>query len=120
MDSILTSVKLANGITEECVDFDDILIMHINSVLTLNLCQLGVGPEEGFTISDSSAKWSDFVSVKNLEAVKTYVGLKVKLLFDQTLNSSVVDSINRMIAEYEWRLNLAAESKEEGVIQNGE
>lgn len=120
MDSILTSIKKSLGITEECEDFDDIIIMHINSVLTINLQQLGVGPESGFTISDENAKWSDFVSDKRLEAVKTYVGLKVRLLFDPPANSSVIESINRMIAELEWRLNLAAESKEGEVIQNGE
>lgn len=120
MNSILTSIKKSLGITEECEDFDDIIIMHINSVLTVNLQQLGVGPEAGFTISDKTAEWTDFVSSKKLEAVKTYVGLKVRLLFDPPLNSSVIESINRTIGELEWRLNIATESKEEEVNQNGE
>jgi hypothetical protein len=82
--------------------------MHINSVF-LNLNQIGVGPEEGFLIEDKSAEWIDFIEDSaQLQAVKTYMYLKVKLLFDPPLSSAVIESTNRMIAEYEWRLRLAA------------
>lgn len=108
-ESILTSIKKLLGITEEYEHFDQDIIMHINSVFMI-LSQLGVGPSEGFTISDKSSKWSDLIGDnKNLEAVKSYVYLKVKLLFDPPLNSQVMESTNRLISELEWRLNAIAE-----------
>lgn len=111
MDSILTSIKKLLGISEEYVQFDDDIIMHINTAF-LNLHQLGVGPTEGFSISDNTAVWEDFVEIDSklpLNAVKSYVYLKVKLLFDPPLSSAVVESTNRMISELEWRLCVAAE-----------
>ena len=113
MDSILTSIKKLLGITEEYQHFDDDLIMHINSVF-LVLTQLGVGPSEGFFIEDDSAEWSDFLEdPTKLQMVKSYVYLKVKLLFDPPLSSAVIEANNRMISEFEWRLNVAADTKEE-------
>ena len=109
MDSILTSIKKLLGIAEEYTQFDEDIIMHINTVF-LNLTQLGVGPEEGFAIENDAASWEDFINDSiQLQAVKTYVYLKVKLLFDPPLSSSVIESMNRMIAELEWRLNAAVD-----------
>lgn len=112
MDSILTSIKKLLGIAQECTDFDMDLIIHINSVLMI-LTQLGVGPEKGFTIKDSRDLWEDFLEddLSKLEAVRTFVYLKVRLIFDPPSNSAVIESINRTISELEWRLNVAAESK---------
>lgn len=111
MDSILTSIKKLLGITEEYEHFDADIIMHINSVFMV-LTQLGVGPEEGFIITGKTEIWDDFITDPvQLQAVKSYMYLKVKLLFDSaTLSAAVLDSMNRSIAEYEWRLNVAAES----------
>ena len=107
--SILTSIKKLLGVAEDYVEFDEDIMTHINSVF-LNLTQLGVGPEEGFMIKDNTAEWEDFINDSvQLQAVKTYVYLKVKLLFDPPLSSSVTESINRMIAELEWRLNAAVD-----------
>ena len=112
MESILTSIKKLLGITEEYDQFDPDIIMHINSVFMI-LTQLGVGPAEGFSIEDDTSVWSDFIQdVKKLESVKTYVYLKVKLAFDPPLSSAVIESMNRLISELEWRLNVAAESTE--------
>lgn len=109
MESILTSIKKLLGIDEIYTQFDSDIIMHINSVF-LNLTQLGVGPSEGFLIEDDTATWDDFIGDSNqLQAVKSYVYLKVKLLFDPPLSSSVTESMNRMISELEWRLNVAVE-----------
>lgn len=122
MESILTSIKKMLGITEEYEHFDTDIIIHINSVFS-TLTQLGVGPSEGFSIKDENAKWADFISdEKSLESVKSYMYLKVKLLFDPPLSSAVIESTNRMISEFEWRLNVAAEtiSTGEEEIQNGE
>lgn len=110
MESILTSIKKLLGITEEYEHFDMDLIMHINSVFMI-LTQMGVGPAEGFVIEDETATWNDFdQNLIKVEAVKTYIYLKVRLLFDPPASGTVTESINRMISELEWRLNVAAES----------
>lgn len=110
MESILTSIKKLLGITEDYEHFDPDIIMHINSVFMI-LTQLGVGPSEGFVIEDELAKWTDFTEdTTKIEAVKTYIYLKVKLLFDPPSSGVVTESINRTIGELEWRLNVAAES----------
>ena len=121
MDSILTSIKKLLGIAEDYEHFDQDLIIHINSVLSV-LTQLGVGPSEGFSIEDENATWNDFMPEdKRLSSIRSYVYMKVKLLFDPPLSSSVMESMNRMISEFEWRLNVTAEpaqlNKEEE-IQN--
>lgn len=105
MESILLSVKKLLGIDPEITQFDKDLIMDINSVFMI-LAQIGVGPEEGYTISDSSATWSDFTSMRNIEAVKSYVHHRVRLLFDPPTNSTVMESEKQIIAELEWRLNI--------------
>ena len=110
MESILTSIKKLLGIAEEYEHFDADLIMHINSVFLI-LTQIGVGPSDGFIITDSNATWNDFVpgDAKKMHAVKTYVYLKVKLLFDPPSNSTLIESTKALINEYEFRLNHAAE-----------
>lgn len=109
MDSILTSIKKLLGIAEEYDHFDADLIMHINSVLMI-LTQLGVGPSNGFMIEDESATWNSFVPDSDMLAmVKSYMFMKVKLLFDPPLGSAVMESYNRQISEFEWRLNAAVD-----------
>ena len=109
MDSILTSIKKLLGIAEGYEHFDADLIMHINSVLTI-LTQIGVGPSEGFYITDKSNTWNEFIPEEyNLELIKSYVYLKVRLLFDPPQSSSVMDATNRMIEELEWRINVTVD-----------
>lgn len=110
-ESILTSIKKLLGIDESYTHFDSDLIMHINSVLSI-LTQLGVGPPNGFSITGSGEQWNDFLAKEshNLSLVKSYMHLKIKLLFDPPLSSAVIESINKQISEFEWRLNVAAES----------
>ena len=118
VESILTSIKLLLGITEDYEHFDNQIVAHINSVLMI-LTQLGVGPPDGFIVKDKSDTWNEFIpDGKNLELVKSYVHLKVKLLFDPPSSSVVMESANRMINEFEWRLNAAAESKTQEVSEN--
>jgi len=121
MESILTSIKKLLGIAEEYTHFDADLIMHINSVLSI-LTQIGVGPAEGFSIKDESSVWEDFVPENSkLELIKSYTYMKVKLLFDPPLISAVIESINRIISELEWRIQVAADpvkTIEEEEIQN--
>ena len=104
MESILTSVKKQLGIAEDYEHFDPDLIISINSVFSV-LNQLGVGPEEGYSITDKNDLWSDFLPAgKKLELVKTYVYLKVKLIFDPPTSSAVMEAIKQNIAEQEWRI----------------
>ena len=109
MDSILTSIKKLLGIAEDYTNFDTDIIIHINSVFSI-LTQLGVGPSEGFSISDENDVWSDFINDSTkIELVKTYIYLKVRLIFDPPQSSSVIDAMNRTISELEWRLNVAVD-----------
>ena len=113
MDSILTSVKKMLGISKDCTDFDADIIMHINTVFMI-LNQLGVGPSTYFTIEDDIPTWNDFIpDGQNLEMIKSYMYMKVRLLFDPPTNSSVLTSMEKTISEFEWRLNVQAETKTE-------
>lgn len=115
MDSILTSIKKLLGLTEEYKNFDADIIMHINTVF-MTLKQIGVGPIEGFAIEDDLATWNDFIDpvaepdkAPLLSTVKSYMYLKVRLLFDPPLSSAVKDANEKAIAELEWRLNFEVE-----------
>lgn len=107
MNSILISIKKMLGITEEYTQFDQDIIIHINSVFMI-LNQIGVGPEECFSIEDSSSTWDDFMEGNNkIKAVETYMYLKVRLLFDPPTNAGMMDAINRAASELECRLQVA-------------
>lgn len=109
-ESILTSIKKLLGIPEEYTHFDTDIMIHINTaIMTLN--QLGVGTdEEGFRISSEADSWSDFIDDDEyLDAAKTYVYLKVKLVFDPPSSAAVMEAIKESIMEYEWRLNVKAD-----------
>lgn len=111
-DSILLSIKKLLGLVEDDQAFDADIIIHINSVFMI-LQQLGVGPADGFKIESQEETWDQFIQDdKLLEDVKTYIYLKVRLIFDPPLNSSIQGSIERTISELEFRLNIK-ESKED-------
>lgn len=110
MDSILTSIKKLLGMTEDYTAYDMDVIIHINTALAI-LSQLGVGSDGAFRIRDASATWQDFVGDNpRLDDVKDYVYLKVKLLFDPPTSSAAIQSMEKLLSEIEWRLNVAAES----------
>jgi len=111
MDSILTSIKKLLGIAEDYNHFDVDLIIHINSAIMV-LTQLGVGPSSGFAIEDDSATWEDFISddITKMQLVKSYIMLKVRLLFDPPQSSAHIEAINRQISEFEWRLHVEADT----------
>lgn len=109
MNSILTSIKKMLGIEDTYEHFDIDIIIHINSALTV-LNQIGIGPEQGYCITSKAETWDDYLTdLQYVEAVKTYVYLKVRLVFDPPQNSFLVDAMERQIREYEWRLNVIAE-----------
>ena len=107
-DSILTSVKKMLGLSEEYTHFDLDIILHINTVLnTLN--QIGAGIN-GFTISDKTSTWQDFMGDRtDLEFVKSYVYLKVRMIFDPPQSASLMEAVNKSIAELEWRISVTVD-----------
>lgn len=107
-ESILISVRQKLGPSGSYDVFDPQLIDFINAAFG-RLHQLGIGPSDRFMITDDSAVWSDFLPEGDLEEVRTYVFLRVKLLFDPPSNSSVQQSYQKMIEELEWEMNVSAE-----------
>lgn len=110
--SILNSIKKVIGIHPDDDSFDEDIVMHVNSVFS-TLAQLGVGPAEGFMIEDDSATWDTFLGAdpRLLNSVKTYIYLKVRLVFDPPNTSFVIESMNKQIQELEWRLNVQREEE---------
>lgn len=130
-DSILTNIKKIVGITELDTSFDPDIIMHTNTVFSV-LTQLGIGPTAGFMIEDATPTWDDFLSIRQvghlnadgtvsytdeqlaafnklLNMVKTYVYLRVRLLFDPPQTSFVIGSLNEQIKELEVRISIERE-----------
>lgn len=108
MDSILQSVKKKLGILPDYRHFDEEIIMDINSAFFI-LNQLGVGPDEPFTIEDETSEWDDFMETGKIELVKSYIPLRVRLLFDPPTTAYLEDSINKQISEFEFRMQCEAE-----------
>ena len=107
--SILTSVKKLLGIDESYTVFDDDIVMHINSTFG-TLHQLGVGPGVPYFIEDKTEKWEEFLTTAlTLNSVKSYIFVKVKLLFDPPATSFAIEALERQVSEFEWRLQVAAE-----------
>lgn len=105
-DSILDSIKKILGMPPDYDAFDTDLVIHINSVFGI-LAQLGVGPAGGFSISDNTTLWKAYLGdSKDLEMVKSYTALKVRLVFDPPTIGAVMDAMKEQIREYEWRLNV--------------
>lgn len=108
-DSILMTIrKLVCG--DPYADhFDTDLLVHINACFSI-LNQLGVGPENGFVVTDETQSWSSYIADNYiLNMVKTYITLKVSLIFDPPLTSSVLEAMNKEISQLEWRLNVAVD-----------
>lgn len=111
-ESMLNTIKVMLNIENNCDAFDTEIVAYINSAL-FTLSQLGIGPEEGFSITGLDEVWSDYIPpTMNLTAVQTFIKLKVQLLFDPPSNSFVVDAINKQIDELAWRLCLEAEQSD--------
>lgn len=112
MGSILNDVKKMLGIEIEDDSFDSELLLHISSVFMI-LNQLGVGPMNGYVVQDVDQTWSDFFGSRtDIESVKSYVYLKVRLMFDPPSSSFVLESINKMASELEFRLNVQTDRGE--------
>ena len=113
MEYILPSIKKLLGINPEYTAFDTDIIIHINTVFGI-LNQLGIGPDGGFSIEHGYETWADYTTAENENMVRTFVYLKVRLMFDPPTSSVLMDGINNTLAELEWRLYLEGENKAKG------
>lgn len=112
-ESILTSIKKLLGIPESYDAFDLDIIINVNTVFVI-LYELGIG-DSAFSISDSTAVWGDFLKdAKNLELVKTYVYLKVRLMFDPPTSTAAIQAIKDLISELEFRINILVDCGNSG------
>lgn len=109
-DSILNvTKKLLNAPVDYDV-FDIDIITYINSVFAI-LSQMGVGPRDGFFIQDDSASWADYIKDNpNLNGVQSYMVMKVRMMFDMPTTSFAITAMEKMCAEFEWRLNVVSET----------
>lgn len=115
-ESILTSVKKVLGIPEYYEHFDQDVLLHLNSVMSI-LHQLGVGPENGFVVEDDSTTWSDLfdgdIDTNKMMYVKSYVCLRVRLLFDPPASSGAIDAMERQMRELEWRITVTRDPRDD-------
>lgn len=112
-DSILISTKEKLGLAQDYEVYDGQITSFINTALAV-LSQLGVGPEGGLYIDGPTATWADlFTDGKTIAPAKEYVYLKVRLLFDPPSSSFVLESYNKQLAEFEWRINVMVDKASE-------
>lgn len=105
-DSILHDVKQMVGQEWDDTSYDLDIMTHINSVF-FTLSQIGVGPADGFSITDATTKWDAYLGTnKNLNAVKSYIYIRVRLLFDPPTNSFLVTNLQEQANQMEWRLQV--------------
>lgn len=115
--NILKTIKKMLGIAYDDTHFDLDLMIHINSAFSV-LTQLGVGPDTGFSMRTGDETWSDFLGTATLlDMVISYTFLRVRALFDPPSNASLLEAFEKMIKEYEWRIEVAV--TESGVNSNG-
>jgi len=111
-DNIVEDIKKVLQLPADYNAFDIDVVMHINSVFS-TLQQLGVGPAEEFSIEDGTETWGEFFArapgTKKINAVKSYMYLRCRVLFDPPTTSFALDSMDKQIKELEWRLNVQAE-----------
>lgn len=110
MSSILDDIKKLLGLDASYAAFDTDVIIHINSALGV-LNQLGVGPTAGYAIVDNTATWDAFIGSTdlNVSMVKTYIFMKVKMMFDPPTTSFVIEAYTKQIAEFEERISINRE-----------
>lgn len=109
MNSILDEIKKMLGLASDYTEFDQDVVVHINTAI-MALQQMGVGISDPFYITGKEQIWDEFLDGhEDLEAVKTYIYLRVRMTFDPPTSSAVIDAMNRTMSELEWRLNVRAD-----------
>ena len=107
-DNILSTTKRQCGIEPEDTSYDVELTAHINSIFFV-LQQLGIGPAEGFSLIDGTENWTDFIGTDQIAAVRTLMGMRVRMIFDPPPTGPATQAVERLIFEMEWRLNVHME-----------
>jgi len=116
-ESILLNVKKILGIAPDYTEFDVDIMTHINSVFS-TLTELGIGPVEGFAIKDATDMWADFLEDDlRLNNVRSYMYLRVRLLFDPPMHSYLVTAMQEQIRELEWRINVIREVRDYPLVE---
>lgn len=112
-ESILNTIKTMIGLSPDDAEFNTDILVFVNSAL-MTLRQIGIGPQNGFSVSDSTQTWSEFIEdIRYYESVKSYIYLKVRLMFDPPATSYVSEQMKTEIQEIEWRLKVEKEEIEE-------
>ena len=107
--SILTTIKELLGIEADYTHFDPVITTHINSIFSV-LTQLGVGGGKSFSIDGDTQTWGDYLGDETrLEDIKSYIYLRVRILFDPPQTGIVMDATERQIKELEWRINVTVD-----------
>lgn len=106
--SILDTIKLLCRLDPEDTSYDSELVTHTNTIFFV-LQQLGIGPKAGFTILGADEKWSEFVAEDYITAVRSYMGLRVQLLFDPPSTGPATQAMERQAEQLEWRLYIQME-----------
>ena len=108
MDKILASIKKQLGVNDS-VQFDSQIIMVINTAMSA-LTQIGIGPAEGFLLTDEDANWTDFIGEgPSFISAQSYIYCKSKILFDPPANQTLLNALQRQADELEWRLRTEKE-----------
>lgn len=108
-DSILISIKKRLGIPEDYEAYDEDIIMDINSVLDIVTGQYGIG-KKGFHIEDEDSEWEDLLEGReDVEFVKTFIYLKVRMMFDTPTSGPLIGAHEKLLSELEWRLSIMSE-----------
>lgn len=109
--SILESTKLALSVPTDYDEYDQVIIMHINTALSI-LNQVGCGPVQGFQIFDATATWDDLlVGDLLMNMAKTYVYLQVRVFFDPPASSFATTMMNDQLKEMQVRISILHDAR---------
>lgn len=115
--SILDDTKKVLGIEAEYTAFDTDIIMQINTVVSA-LWELGIGPPEGFQILGKEETWDQFFGDDpRLNMVKTYIYLRVRMLFDPPTTSYLIEALTRQYEEIGWRISVYREGRDHPYVE---
>ena len=106
LGDIITDVKQMLGASIYDDSFDVNIVIAINSALAV-LSDIGISEADNVCLEiGDTVTWDELLEGRtDIEYIKTYIYLKVKMLFDPPSSSALLDAYNRQIAEFEWRLN---------------
>lgn len=111
--SIFDDIKQMLGLELDNESFDVDVRTHLNTAL-FQANQLGIGPKSGFRVHGREEEWVEFIQDyrMDLEGVKSYIYLCVKLIFDPPDMGYYVSLMEKQRDELAWRLVVQAESLE--------